>query len=301
MVERMSAEELPQITTSETARIDDVRPEGLTLASVSRDGRRMLFVDATGREFVVPVDERLRAALPQPSRRTETPMTNQTPALRPKDIQARIRAGESVEQVAAAAGTEPASIMAFAAPVLAEREHMAFRAARASVRRTSPSSESGVRTLADAVTATLSPFGLETDDISWDSWRRQDGRWVLLGQYETAARSGIAQMVYDIQGSYVTAENDDARWLLGDLPAAAPAAPVRDDLHSLRQRRQSVPEVDIFEPTTQVLAEEPTVEVKVEIEAPVVAEPEVKPAASAKRKRGSIPSWDEIMFGGPTA
>lgn len=294
----MSAEELPQITTSETAQIDSVRPEGLTLASVSRDGRRMLFVDALGREFVVPVDERLRAALPQPSRRTETPMTTQ-PALRPKDIQARIRAGESLEQVAAAAGTEPESIMAFAGPVLAEREHMAVRAARASVRRTSAAADPAVRTLQDAVLSVVGRFDQEFEDISWDSWRRQDGRWVLLGHYETGERSGIAQMIYDIQGAYVTAENDDARWLLGDLPAAPPAPPVRDDLHSLRQRRQSVPEVDMFAPTVEIEIDEPTVEVQVEEPATVEIAAEAKPAPSAKRKRGSIPSWDEIMFGGP--
>ena len=292
----MSAEELPQITASE-----DVHPEGLTLASVSRDGRRMLFVDAVGREFIVPVDERLRAALPQPSRRTETPMTNPTPALRPKDIQARIRAGESLEQVAAAAGTEPEAIMAFAGPVLAEREHMAMRAARASVRRTSPSADPAVRTLQDAVLSVLSPFDQEFEDISWDSWRRQDGRWILLGHYETTARSGIAQMIYDIQGAYVTPENDDARWLLGDLPAAPLAEPVRDDLHSLRQRRQTVPEVEMFAPTNDILVEEPTIEVNVEAALEPAVEVDAKPAAAAKRKRGSIPSWDEIMFGGPTA
>lgn len=289
---RMSAEENPQITTSA-----DVNPEGLTLASVSRDGRRMLFVDAMGREFVVPVDERLRAALPQPSRRTETPMTNQQPTLRPKDIQARIRAGESVEQVAAAAGTEPESIMAFAGPVLAEREHMAVRAARASVRRTSASADPAMRTLRDAVVSVLCRFDQEFEDISWDSWRRNDGRWVLLGHYETQERSGIAQMLYDIQGAYVSPENDDARWLLGDLPDAPAADPVRDDLHSFRQRRQSVPEVDMFAPTTEI--DEPTLEI--EVEAAPAAEVEAKPAASTKRKRGSIPSWDEIMFGGPTA
>lgn len=291
----MSAEEVPQITTSE-----DLHPEGLTLASVSRDGRRMLFVDAVGREFVVPVDERLRAALPQPSRRTETPMTNQPPALRPKDIQARIRAGESLEQVAAAAGTEPEAIMAFAGPVLAEREHMAVRAARASVRRTSPvaSADPAVRTLQDAVLSVLTRFDQEFDDVSWDSWRRQDGRWVLLGHYETHERSGIAQMVYDIQGAYVTAENDDARWLLGDLPAAPAAEPVRDDLHTFRQRRQSVPEVEMFASTTEIEIGEPTIEVQVEAAPSLPIE--AKPAASAKRKRGSIPSWDEIMFGGPT-
>lgn len=227
-------------------------------------------------------------------------MTNQ-PNLRPKDIQARIRAGESLEQVAAAAGTEPEAIMAFAGPVLAEREHMAVRAARASVRRSSTvaTADPAMRTLQDAVVSVLTRFDQDFDDISWDSWRRQDGRWVLLGHYETDERTGIAQMVYDIQGAYVTPENDDARWLLGDLPATPATEPVRDDLHTFRQRRQSVPEVDMFASTTEHQFEEPTIEVQVD-SAPAV-EAEAKPSASAKRKRGSIPSWDEIMFGGPTA
>ncbi len=41
--------------------------------------------------------------------------------LRPKDIQSRIRAGASVEQVAAAAGVDIARVERFAHPVLLER------------------------------------------------------------------------------------------------------------------------------------------------------------------------------------
>ena len=55
--------------------------------------------------------------------------------LRPRDIQARIRAGETPEAVAAAAQTTVDKIMPYAAPVLAEREHVAQRAQRASIRR----------------------------------------------------------------------------------------------------------------------------------------------------------------------
>ena len=56
-------------------------------------------------------------------------------ALRPRDIQARIRAGDSPEKVAAAAQTSVEKIMGFATPVLAERAHIAERAQRSSVRR----------------------------------------------------------------------------------------------------------------------------------------------------------------------
>ena len=55
--------------------------------------------------------------------------------LRPRDIQARIRAGESPEDVAAAAQTSVDRIMGFATPVLAERAYQAELALKASVRR----------------------------------------------------------------------------------------------------------------------------------------------------------------------
>ena len=56
-------------------------------------------------------------------------------ALRPRDIQARIRAGESLEAVAQAAGVPIAKIEPFAAPVIAERDHIAGLAQTNPVRR----------------------------------------------------------------------------------------------------------------------------------------------------------------------
>ena len=77
--------------------------------------------------------------------------------LRPRDIQARIRAGETPEAVAAAAQTSVEKIMPYAAPVLAEREHVAQRAQRASIRRPASSggAPAGSRTLGDAVAGHL--------------------------------------------------------------------------------------------------------------------------------------------------
>ena len=72
--------------------------------------------------------------------------------LRPRDIQARIRAGETPESVAAAAQTTVDKVMPYAAPVLAEREHVAERAQRSSIRR--PPAR---RRTAPAPSATRSP------------------------------------------------------------------------------------------------------------------------------------------------
>ncbi len=69
--------------------------------------------------------------------------------LRPRDIQARIRAGESLERVAEAAQTTTDRIMAFAAPVLAERAYVAAAGAEGlrttPRRRTDPSASSATR------------------------------------------------------------------------------------------------------------------------------------------------------------
>ena len=155
----------------------------LTLAGVSDDGKRLRLVDEDGVEHTVDLDDRLRAALrgATSSRRMETKMDS---ALRPRDIQARIRAGETPEAVAEAAQTSVDKIMAFAAPVLAERQHIADRAQRSSVRRTDGAAAGGARTLGDAVAAHLRTLNVDPDVVEWDAWRREDGRWSMRAGYE---------------------------------------------------------------------------------------------------------------------
>ena len=363
----MSAEEMPLTNPASPPEQDaDTRPVSVTLASVSRDGRRAILIDEQGREFTLSLDPQMSAQLDprgrpaaaqtQP-RRTEVPMES---ALRPRDIQARIRAGESPEQVAEAARSTVEKIMPFAGPALAEREYTAQRAQKASVRR-KPGEASTVRTLGDAVTAHLRGFDLDPDTIAgavaWDSYRRHDGRWKLVGSYDLPGRSGVAELTFDLPGNYVSLDNDDARWLVGEQ-IAEPVAPepVRDDLEAARLRRLqpieeapaavTQPEVTRTESApveaSDVSASEPTVELRptsaqpvdtpveaylfdtpvekpVEKPAPkvqpeqaaeapaetVAEEPEQKqpeaPRRTSKRRgRASVPSWDEIMFGGPS-
>ena len=127
----------------------------LTLAGLSDDGQRLLLVSDKGVEFTLEIDARLRAALRGEHSRLGQLEIQMDSALRPRDIQARIRAGEIPEAVAQAAQTSLDRIMPFAAPVLAERQHVADRAQRSSVRRRG--GESAARTAAPAPSATSSP------------------------------------------------------------------------------------------------------------------------------------------------
>ncbi|MCW2739530.1 septation protein SepH [Nocardioides sp.] len=305
----------------------------LTFTGRSGDGKRLLLVDPSGQEHTLVIDARLRRALsgvPDSNGQLEIPMES---TLRPRDIQARIRAGETPESVAHAASTSVEKIMPFAAPVMAERAHMAQRAQLASVRRRA--SESGARTLGEAVSAHLRSHNVDPGIVEWDAWRREDGRWTVTGLYDVAGRTGAATFSHDPRGNFVTVDDDDARWLIGDAtPAASEASdePAADDLAGARRRRLSVAsddELALGEDAIEMVADEESAsettmelgETSLGAEQPVEAylddtpaagddpehaadEPEdeapaePRPKPAKKRGRASVPSWDEIMFGG---
>jgi hypothetical protein len=289
----------------------------LSPAGLSKDGKRLVLVSASGEEYVVTVDHRLRAALRGDHARLGQLEMKMESALRPRDIQARIRAGESPDQVAAAAQTTVEAIMGFATPVLAERAHVAQTAQKSSVRRRSTESSSAARTLGEATAANLSDLGLAADEISWDAWRREDGRWTLVADFGQQR----AEFTYDMRGRYVTADNDHARLLTGELRQRGqePAAPGRrlsavpdqdelplgdDAIELVREHELTVPEPEpepepeAVEEEPEPTAEEPTAEAPPERQ-PAEQQPEEPPSRSARKKgRASVPSWDEIMFGG---
>jgi hypothetical protein len=241
-------------------------------------------------------------------------------ALRPRDIQARIRAGESPEAVAAAAATTVERIVGFAAPVLAERAHIADRAQRSSVR--GRAGEGPTRVLADAVAERLGARGSEPAEVHWDSWRRDDGRWTVVVDYRSGDESHHAEFLYDVPGRYVLADDDEARWLVGELSARPgdepPSGGPARRLAAVHDVSGPAPEeLPLGADAIELVSEPRGAEVRLPAQGDATSDaapgetpdgtpeetPEETPediAAKPSRKRGrpSVPSWDEIMFGG---
>jgi hypothetical protein len=339
-----------------------MKEQDLTLVGLTEDRQKLVLVSDSGEEFTLPADARLRAALRGEHARLGQLEITMESALRPRDIQARIRAGETPESVAAAAQTTIDKVMGYATPVLAERAHVADRAQRASVRR--KGSDGPARVLGDAVAERLRSRNIDPGAVEWDAWRREDGRWTLVADYQSGESPRHAEFVFDAPGRYVVAEDDEARWLVGeqstskgpqpktrgtgrrlsavgsdeelplgedaiglvsdqpdegteateDLSASLAAVGDPDWIATQATERPSRPEstegrapvelgsesdADVADPDPAEVepaevepAEEPT-----EADA---AEEQARPArrASKKNRRASVPTWDEIMFGG---
>lgn len=134
--------------------------------------------------------------------------------LRPKDIQARVRAGAKVEELASEAGMSAAMVERFAAPVMAEREHVATTALTSTLRRGGETTSH--RTLRFAVSERLGMARIDLDSVDWDSYRLADGRWAVTATYEVDGESRCAEFLYQPAGRFSVTGNDEARGLAGE-------------------------------------------------------------------------------------
>jgi hypothetical protein len=199
------------VTSAGTTR--EVTVPELRVVAVSNDGTRLVLKAADSTEYTLPIDERLRAAVRNDRARLGQIEIEVESHLRPRDIQARIRAGASAEEVAQMAGIPVERVRRFEGPVLAERAFMAERARKTPVRR---HGESTGPQLGEAVAERLLLRGAEKDTVLWDSWRRDDGTWEVLLVYRVAGEPHSASWTYDPPRRLVQAVDDEARSLIGE-------------------------------------------------------------------------------------
>ena len=189
----------------------------LRVVGITEDGGVVLEDSGRHERFTVPADEQLRAAARGDLTRLGQIAIELESQLRPREIQARIRAGASVEQVAAAAGVPLQKIERFAYPVLLERSRTAEMAQGAHpVRADGPD----VRTLGEVVAHTFGLRGQEYLDAEWDSWKGEDSRWVVALSWRAGRSDNQAHWTFQpgAHGGTVTALDEHASDLVEGLP-----------------------------------------------------------------------------------
>jgi DUF3071 family protein len=190
----------------------------LRVVGLSEDGAVVLEDPVRLERYTVPADERLRAAARGDLSRLGQIAIELESQLRPREIQARIRAGASVEQVATAAGVPEQKIERFAYPVLLERFRTADNAQRAHPMRADGPDN---RTLAEVIEHTFGLRGQAYDGAKWDSWKGEDGRWVVALIWRAGRSDNHAHWVFQpgAHGGTVTALDEHASDLVEGLPA----------------------------------------------------------------------------------
>lgn len=137
----------------------------------------------TGEKFRLVADDTLRAAARGDLARLGQIEIEMDAAMRPRDIQARIRAGASVEAIATESGMPIDKVERFAHPVLLERDRAAQLARAAHpVRANGPA----IETLEEVVEAAFRERGHAPDGLTWDAWK-DDDHWVTRLQWQAGA------------------------------------------------------------------------------------------------------------------
>ena len=185
--------------------------QDLRLIGVHEDGEHLLLSDADGGRFRVRVDEPLRAAVRHDRPRLGQQQVEADAALRPRDVQALIRAGSSAEEVAERSGWSVEKVRRYEGPIVAEREHVAGLSRGVRVR--GRSSGAGAPTLSVRVGERLKGRGVDPAAASWDAWREEGGPWTVVVTFAAGGRQRQASWHFDLADRTVTAIDDEARWL----------------------------------------------------------------------------------------
>ncbi|HVY10930.1 MAG TPA: septation protein SepH [Mycobacteriales bacterium] len=191
----------------------------LEVVAVSDDGNHLLLAaseEAARATHQIRIDNRLVAAI---NGELDDDSEHRESELSPKEIQARLRAGETVEQVAKAARIPVSRIMIYATPVISERDRIVDQARAAKLTR--PRGPETTVPLGQLVTERLADVaGLRPETVEWSAKRREDGAWVISLGYSARGGSRTALWLWRPNGRVLTSLN-----ALGTRLGAAEAPP----------------------------------------------------------------------------
>jgi hypothetical protein len=268
----------------------------LRLNGKTEDGLYLSLHDNDGNEFTIRVSDTLRATVNQ--QRLMAVPTNPEPSVSIKEIQRLLRAGQTAEQIAREHEISIEKVERFAGPILSERIYIIDQAQQIVIRK-----EGGrdAVTLLGVVISRLAPRNIDSSELTWDTWRLEDGTWTIELHYPNNTGVGIAQWSFDATLRTVISMDENARWMMGDEPTPrqlpTPGLVPTEASHPSERRV-----IDVYsEYRKEILTDEIEEELEPIREVPRLAvireEPDDEAARDGITARAKVPSWDEIMFG----
>ena len=275
------------------------KPAELQLVGRTGDGSAIELTDNSGAKFSLPITENLKTALTQPRLVSVAPI-DERPSFGVKEIQARLRAGESMGSISRTTDWSVEKIEKFSGPILQERAYVIETARKSYLRR-----EASSPTLDEATFIQLSRHGVDMEAVEWNTHRNVDGTWNIVVQYPNIDGTAEANWNFELGNRILTAQDDSARWIAGDAKESRPRTATHGFINSVDPTpfapttppppaprlvavREEVTITEIVEEDEEYFAEELDIEVVDESD----------PVSDGVVKRPKLPSWDDIMFGG---
>ncbi|WP_018297609.1 septation protein SepH [Corynebacterium lubricantis] len=137
-------------------------------------------------------------SLPQPDPLYATPFS-----MRPSEIQQRIRAGATTQELAEEMGVAESRLEAYAHPVLLEREQVAQAA-----KQSRPVREDGPAklTLFEILATAFAARGHSLSEASWDAVREPGDAWVVRVSWKAGLSDNVAEWSFKRSGLSATTE-----------------------------------------------------------------------------------------------
>lgn len=237
----------------------------MELRFVARQSDYLLVEAEDGTSHQLLIDDQLKEAI----KNTQEIVSS---GIVPKDVQNKLRAGLSVEEVAAELGVTESAIEPFAAPILDEIRYVLQTALS-----TELSDGQNMKTLEELVTLSQpeSKFSAHRADSGWIitakgahsyTWSYDPRAKLLEATSEAAKKLGTLHSARDVVTQTVPVRTEEPKVAAVDTfeDAAESSASVHDLVQELRSRRDA-------------------------------KEQDLKPSSS--KGRASLPSWDEIVSG----
>lgn len=288
----------------------------LRLNGKTPDGAHLCLTDSSGSEYTVRISDTLRATVNQP-RLTSVPVGNDDEPMSIKELQRRLRSGESMDAIAREGNISIEKVERFAGPILQERLFIIDQVHSLTPRRDSKENGRDALTVLDIVNSKLAPRGVDIDSLDWKTWRIDDGTWNIELRYPNRDGQGLAQFSYDTQRRTLTPLEENAAWMLGEevptrrveagliySPQSHPSrneevgespAPIRIDSAPIRSVSSILDGLPDNDPTDEEFEAEIARETPRLVSIRENASPGDKEDGIAARAK--VPSWDEIMFG----
>ena len=212
----------------------------LRLVGAADSGDELVLSNGDGEEFYLPITDALRNAATRPIGRPSAAAADEAAKeLSPREIQAKLRAGATVRELADQHDIEQSSLEVYATPIVAERDWIARQAQELEVAAPQLGNQAYEAVfgeepalLGEMVNHRLEAMGLNPETVEWDAWRDENSSlWTVSANFsvEGLGDSSIgdpppAIWSYKMQSKHLENANRWAQVLSEFGPADSPIA-----------------------------------------------------------------------------